>query len=76
MAGSRNIMPGAKLANPDVIKTLTADGSGITDWAKWSTSTIPSPSGDFQVHFYRNVRTGKVNMDIDYKVVFNARGAN
>ena len=50
---------------------MTADGSDINDWAKWSTQTIPSPNGDFQVHFYRNVVTGRVNTDIDYKVKFN-----
>ena len=68
---SRIITPGDQLGNPAVIDALTADGSDINDWAKWSTQTIPSPNGDFQVHFYRNVVTGRVNTDIDYKVKFN-----
>lgn len=68
---SRIIMEGVELNNPTVIQTLTADGSNIADWAKYSTSTVPSPSGPFQVHYYRNQLTGAVNYTIDYKVVFN-----
>ena len=42
----------------------------MVDWAKFSTETFKSPSGPFQVHFYRNVMTGAVNYNIDYKAVF------
>ena len=71
LARSRPIIPGSQIQNPAVIRELTADGSRIADWAKFSTETLQSPSGPFQVHFYRNVRTGTVNYTIDYKAVFN-----
>jgi hypothetical protein len=71
LARSRPIIPGSQIQNPAVIRELTADGSRIADWAKFSTETLQSPSGPFQVHFYRNVRTGAVNYTIDYKAVFN-----
>ncbi len=67
---SRPILAGQNLRNPDVIKALTADGSNIADWAKYSTQTFQSPSGPFQVHFYRNAATEATNYTIDYKVVF------
>ena len=58
------------IGNPAVIRELTANGSRMVDWAKFSTETFKSPSGPFQVHFYRNVMTGAVNYNIDYKAVF------
>ncbi len=71
IAGSRMIIPGQDIANPRVVSTLTADGSDIADWGKYSTQTYQSPSGDFQVHYYQNQSTGDVNYDIDYKAKFN-----
>jgi RHS repeat-associated protein len=65
------IIAGDNLKNPAVVRTLTADGSKIHDWGKYSTKTYRSPSGPFQVHFYYNETTGRVNYDIDYKVKFN-----
>lgn len=53
-----------------MIKTLTADGSNIADWAKYTTRSFQSPSGPFQVHFYRNSVTGAVEYTYDYKSVF------
>ena len=67
---SEEIIPGSKLNNPDVIKALTSDGSSINDWAKMSTQTFKSPSGDFQVHFYQNIKTGQVST-YEMKVKFN-----
>lgn len=54
-----------------MVKGLTADGSNIADWAKYTTQSFRSPSGPFQVHYYRNLVTGAVNYTYDYKVVFN-----
>lgn len=68
---SREIIPGTGLSNGQLIKTLTADGSSIADWGKFSTPTFNSPSGPFQVHFYMNPSTGIVHYLDDYKVVFN-----
>lgn len=68
---SRLIIPGENLGNPGLIEQLTADGSKIEDWAKYSTPTARSPSGDFQVHFYRNGKTGDIYYGGDYKSKFN-----
>ena len=68
---SREIIPGTDLSNGQLIKTLTADGSSIADWGKFSTPTFNSPSGPFQVHFYMNPSTGIVHYLDDFKVVFN-----
>jgi hypothetical protein len=72
--GARPIVPGSRIGNPDVIKALTADGSNIADWAKFSTGSFQSPSGPFQVHFYRNTMTGATNYSFDYKGVFGGDG--
>lgn len=37
-------------------------------------ASYQSPSGPFKMHYYYNPVTKKVSYDIDYKVVFNARG--
>jgi hypothetical protein len=71
LARSRPIIPGSQIRSSAVVRELTADGSNIADWAKYSTETFQSPSGAFQVHFYRNVRTEAINYSIDYKAVFN-----
>jgi RHS repeat-associated protein len=68
---SRFIIGGEKLENPAVIRELTSDGSNIVDWAKYTSRTVRSPSGDFQIHFYKNRITGEVNYNIDYKIKFN-----
>lgn len=68
---STPIIRGSQLGNQQVVKGLTADGSNIADWAKYTTQSFRSPSGPFQVHYYRNLVTGAVNYTYDYKVVFN-----
>jgi RHS repeat-associated protein len=73
IAGSRQIIAGSELKNPGVVATLTSDGSKIADWGKYSTRTIQSPAGNFQVHFYMNRTTGAVNYSYDYKVKFAGR---
>ena len=67
---ARLITPGSRLGNPDVVKALTSDGSNIADWGKYATQSFQSPSGPFQVHFYRNSSSGAVNYSFDYKAVF------
>jgi hypothetical protein len=68
---SREIIPGSDLKNPAVVQELTKDGSNINDWGKFSTPTLRSPSGDYQVHFYYNRTTGQISRMIDYKIKFN-----
>jgi RHS repeat-associated protein len=73
IAESGVAIPGGRLGKPTA-DFLTADGSKIDDWAKYTTKTFKSPAGDFQVHFYMNSKTGAVNYDRDYKAVFNDQG--
>ncbi|MGK5531354.1 hypothetical protein, partial [Streptomyces sp. URMC 129] len=73
IAGSREVIAGEDLGNPHLRAHLTADGSNLSDWGKYSTSTHQSPFGDFQVHFYYNRETGQVVYDYDYKAVMNRR---
>jgi hypothetical protein len=48
-AGDHNslqrIISGSDLGNPEMITELTANGSNIADWGKYSTPTFQSPSG-------------------------------
>jgi hypothetical protein len=69
---STRIIEGIDINNPAVIRALTADGSSIAEWGKYSTQSFASPGGPFKVHFYYNPRTGIANYSIDYKAVFNA----
>lgn len=67
---SSSIIPGNELNNKAVINALTQDGSSMSNWAKMSTETYKSPSGNSQVHFYQNQITGKVS-DFEMKIKFN-----
>ncbi|MGP3969855.1 RHS repeat-associated core domain-containing protein, partial [Streptomyces sp. 6N223] len=73
IAESVRIIDGNNLGNAHLRAHLTADGSSIADWGKYSTTTHQSPYGDFRVHFYYNPETGQVAYDYDYKVVMNRR---
>jgi hypothetical protein len=72
VANSQLIIPGSKL-NPGLARELTKDGSRIADWGKYTTQRFRSPSGPFEVHFYRNRATGKINYDFDYKAKLGGR---
>jgi len=65
LAGSREVIPAAQLGNPNI----------PAGFSKWSTRSFQSPSGNFQVHFYRNPTTGEVFNGLDYKVNFNSAPA-
>jgi hypothetical protein len=62
-----------KINNPTVIRELTADGSHIDDWKKFKTPSIELSTGQHvQIHYYKNIKTGKVNYTHkDYKVSAN-----
>ena len=64
LAGAREIIPGSDLGNPAI-----PDG-----FSKFSTDTFPSPSGDFQTHFYMNPTTGELWYGADYKSLFTNGG--
>lgn len=54
---------------PAVVKELTADGSKIEDWGKFTTQSITLPNGGrSQIHYYMNKITGEINLNIDFKV--------
>jgi RHS repeat-associated protein len=74
IADSTKIINGTRLGNDAVVKSLTADGSNIADWGKYTTRSFESPSGPFQVHFYQDSLTGRVFYDLDYKAVFVGGG--
>lgn len=67
------ITQGNRLGNSQLIEELASKGN-INDWAKYSTESIPSPSGNFQMHFYQNRITGDVYYGMDYKAVFDHQG--
>uniref|UniRef100_UPI0022EB9585 RHS repeat domain-containing protein n=1 Tax=Romboutsia lituseburensis TaxID=1537 RepID=UPI0022EB9585 len=58
---SVRLIPGSKLTNEAVKAALTKDGSKIGDWYKMSTKAYKCPSGKFEVHFYQNIKTGKIS---------------
>lgn len=60
IAGSREIIPSAKIGNPNV-------PSGLS---KYTTQTFPTPSGTAQARFYMNPQTGEVFYGVDYKTIF------
>lgn len=63
-----------QLNNPKLISELSARPGNLSDWAKYTTESIPSPSGNFQMHFYCNSMTGDVYYGRDYKAVFDHQG--
>ncbi len=71
LESAKAIVPGEELGNPAVISALTKNGSLMSDWAKFTSATYRNAAGEeFQFHFYRNLKTGEVNYDVDYKMVF------
>lgn len=67
---SEVILADGVIRNPSVVKTLTKDGSKISDWKKFTTESIRMPNGQsMQIHYYKNVKTGKIDYKTqDYKV--------
>ncbi|GAB3402849.1 hypothetical protein GCM10027569_09330 [Flindersiella endophytica] len=63
------------IEGPDLHAALRRDlveyGGRIEDWGKYTTQTVQSPAGPFQVHFYYNPVTGQAYYLRDYKVKFN-----
>jgi hypothetical protein len=56
-----------KIIDPSLLKNPAIPPG----FGKYSTETFQSPSGDFQVYFYKNPTTGEVFYGLDYKAVFN-----
>ncbi len=70
IAAARDIpVAGGQLTNQAVVEELTRGGGSITDWGKFTTQSVNLPTGQSsQIHFYKNIQTGEVNLNIDFKV--------
>lgn len=60
---SREIIPASSINNSEIPK----------GFSKYSTGTFQSPAGNFQIHFYKNPKTGEVFYGKDYKAKFNSK---
>jgi hypothetical protein len=69
------LIPLGELNNPELLNALSMRPGNLSDWGKYTTQLINSPSGDFQMHFYSNSVTEDVYYGIDYKAVFQHDGA-
>ncbi len=75
ISNSDLIVRGDQLRNADIIDALTKKGGNLSDWGKYTTKSIPSPSGNFQMHFYYNPVTGDSYYGMDFKAVFDHQGS-
>jgi hypothetical protein len=73
---TKEIINGTRIGNGNVVKSLTADGSNLSDWGKYETKSYYDFDGKttFKFHFYFNRVTGATNFLYDYKVKFNLPG--
>ena len=64
------VKKGEDLKNAKVIKELTKNGSKIEDWAKVGTKDkiILPDEKKARIHFYKNMKTGEINPNIDFKL--------
>ncbi|WP_243143326.1 hypothetical protein [Clostridium estertheticum] len=59
---SEEIITGDKLGDKKLIAELTKDGSNIEDWSKMESNySYTNEYGTGKIHYYMNVRTGKVS---------------
>lgn len=72
--GNSGLLPIGQLKNPKLIEELSLRPGNLSDWGKYATESTPSPSGNFQMHFYRNHVTGDVYYGRDYKAIFDHQG--
>jgi hypothetical protein len=45
------LLRGNQLRNPDLIEALSSRGGNLANWGKYSTKSLPNPSGEFQITF-------------------------
>jgi hypothetical protein len=70
VASAEWAVPGRYFTDQTVIDTLTADGSSITDWVKVKSPKFETAHGEAEMHLYKNVRTGAINLSRGWKLVF------
>ncbi|CAN5363519.1 hypothetical protein BH10PSE19_BH10PSE19_20640 [soil metagenome] len=68
-------LPIGQLRNTKLLEELSARPGNLSDWEKYTTSSTPSPSGNFQMHFYHNPVTRDVYYGMDYKAIFDHQGS-
>ena len=70
------IIPGTKLSktNTKLLNALSNVGGNLTDWGKYATKLVDSPSGEFEMHFYYNPVLDKAYYGMDYKAIFRHQG--
>ena len=62
LENSEVIITGDKFGDQKLISELTKDGSTIKDWAKMeSTYSYTTEFGSGKIHYYKNVKTGKIS---------------
>lgn len=60
-------LPIGQLGNPKLIEELSARPGNLSDWRKYATESVPSPSGDFQMHFYRNKKQHTIMKRLEHQ---------
>ncbi len=68
-------IPLGELKNPKLLEDLSNRPGNLKDWKKYTTESFHTPSGNAQVHFYRNKVTGEIYYGRDYKTVFDHQGS-
>jgi hypothetical protein len=63
-------VPGMYFYDAATVDALTADGSAITDWVKISSPQFETPEGPAEMHVYRNIKTGQLNLSRGWKLIF------
>jgi hypothetical protein len=64
-----------ELRNPKLLEDLSNQSGNLRDWRKYTTESFHTPSGNAQIHFYRNKVTGDVYYGRDYKTIFEHQGS-
>jgi hypothetical protein len=72
-----SLSQGALNGSKQIFAPGTMENTNIpAGFGKCTTATYQSPSGSFQVHFYKNPTSGEVFYGLDYKAVFNSGGVS
>lgn len=68
IANSERIIEGEDLGNDSLVSVLKERGN-ISDWGKYKTVQLDSPTGKFEMHFYYNEVTREAYYEHDYKAI-------
>ena len=71
---SRQIIRIESIKNQALLKELSSRPGNLSDWGKYETEPVHTPSGLARVHFYYNSVTGEVCYGRDYKALFDHQG--